>query len=213
MNLNTIEKYRILMKLSAPLDIDKSQRFGKVSWMNHKVSFVQIIWIIMASLTVFAAALPTIDSQADERSVLLLGNESRPPMCFMKDGKPSGLIVDLAEALSKHMHHPVEIGLMNWTKAQDLVLEGQADALLQINPSPERLELYDFSEPLLNSEFMIFTSSNRIGIQSMRHLRGLKVGVEENGLPSLLLKKDPQIIVQIIPDYLQGFKNAEGRCH
>ena len=92
------------------------------------------------------------------------------------------------------MHHPVEIRLMNWAEAQQLVLEGRADALLQINPNPERLKNYDFSDPLLASEFTIFTPAERLGVASMSDLRGLKVGVEEKGLPMLLLQEDPQII-------------------
>ena len=141
-----------------------------------------------------------------ERPALFLANESLPPMNFMKHGKPTGIVIDLAEALSKRMHRPVEIRLMNWTEAQQLVLDGRADALLQIDPNPERRKIYDFSEPLLNTEFTIFTSDERLGVASMRDLHGLKVGVEEKGLPILLLQEDPEIIVKIIPDFIQGFR-------
>ena len=144
--------------------------------------------------------------EAGERPALFLANESLPPMNFMKHGKPTGIVIDLAEALAKRMHRPVEIRLMNWAEAQQLVLDGRADALLQINPNPERLRIYDFSEPLLTSEFTIFTSADRLGVASMRDLRGLKVGVEKQGLPISLLQEDPQIIVEIIPDFIQGFK-------
>jgi diguanylate cyclase (GGDEF)-like protein/PAS domain S-box-containing protein len=127
-------------------------------------------------------------------------------MNFMEHGRPIGIVIDLAKALAERMHQPVEIRLMDWTQAQQLVLEGRADALLQINPSQERLKIYDFSEPLLTSEFTIFTSAKRLGIASMSDLRGLKVGVEKKGLPILLLQKDPQIILEIIPDFVQGFR-------
>jgi PAS domain S-box-containing protein len=144
--------------------------------------------------------------EAGERPALFLANESLPPMNFMKHGEPTGIVIGLAEALAKRMHRPVEIRLMHWAEAQQLVLDGRADALLQINPNPERLRIYDFSEPLLTSEFTIFTSVDRLGIASMRDLRGLKVGVEKQGLPISLLQEDPQIIVEIIPDLIQGFK-------
>ena len=140
---------------------------------------------------------------------MFLGNESLPPMNFMKNGKPSGIVVDLTDALAKRMHRPAEIRLMEWTEAQKLVLEGRADALLQINPNRERLKIYDFSEPLLASEFTIFASAQRMGVASISDLRGLKVGVEQKGLPILLLQKDPQIITKIIPDFVQGFKMLE----
>ena len=140
-----------------------------------------------------------------DRPRVFLGNQSLPPMNSLKDGKPTGIVIDLVAALAARMPYPVEIRLMDWNEAQRLVLAGKADALLQINPNPDRLEIYDFSTPLLTSEFTIFTSAERQGIASLRDLRGLKVGVEKSGLPILLLQKDPQILVEVIPDFLQGF--------
>jgi PAS domain S-box-containing protein len=151
-------------------------------------------------------SMAQVGVEAAVRPALFLGNESLPPMIYMNRGKPTGIVVDLAKALAKRMHQPVEIRLMNWADAQQLVLDGRADALLQINPSPERLKIYDFSEPLLTSEFTIFTSAERSGVTSMRDLRGLKVGVEQGGLPIFLLQEDPKITVEDIPDLSQGFK-------
>jgi PAS domain S-box-containing protein len=146
------------------------------------------------------------------KPVVFLGNQSLPPMNFLKNGKPVGVVIDLAEALAKRMRYPVEIRLMDWGEAQDIVVDGQADALLQINANPERLKIFDFSEPLLASEFSIYTTSRHHGVESMQDLRGLRVGVESKGLPILLLQKDPQIVVEVIPDFVVGFeklKNGE----
>jgi ABC-type amino acid transport substrate-binding protein len=138
-----------------------------------------------------AISAQKVGGEAEERPALFLGNESLPPMNFVKHGKPTGIVVDLAKAVAERMHRPVEIQLMNWTEAQQLVLDGRADALLQIDPNPERLKIYDFSDPLLNTEFTIFTSAKRLGVASISGLRGLKVGVEKKGLPILLLQGDP----------------------
>ncbi len=166
-----------------------------------------IVGALIAWLTVDQAiGSPKVVGAAEKRPALFLANESLPPMNFMKHGKPTGIVVDLVEAMAARMHRPVEIQLMNWTKAQQLVLDGRADALLQMDPNPERLKIYDFSNPLLNTEFTIFTSGERLGVASISNLRGLKVGVEEKGLPILLLQGFPQIIVKIIPDFVQGFR-------
>jgi PAS domain S-box-containing protein len=141
-----------------------------------------------------------------ERPALFLGNDSLPPMNFLQHGKETGIVVDLARALVKRMRRPVEIRLMDWAEAQKLVLDGRADALLQINPNPERMKIYDFSEPLVTSEFTIFTSAERLGISSMDDLHGLKVGVEKQGLPISLLQEDSRIAVEIIPNFIQGFR-------
>jgi PAS domain S-box-containing protein len=146
------------------------------------------------------------------KPVVFLGNQSLPPMNYVKNGKPVGVVIDLVEALAKRMLHPVEIRLMEWGEAQKRVVDGQADALLQINANPDRLKIFDFSEPLLASEFSIFTTSGHHGINAMQDLRGLRVGVEGKGLPILLLQKDPQIIVEVIANFVVGFgklKNGE----
>ncbi len=102
-------------------------------------------------------------------------------------------MVDLVRAAARFMRRPVEIQLMNWARAQQLVMDGKADALIQINPNPERREVLDFSSPLLDSDFAIFTSSDRLGIASLADLRGKKVGVEQQGMPMSLLAPEPQI--------------------
>ena len=143
--------------------------------------------------------------QGRAQPALFLGNKALPPMCFMEHGKPRGIVVDLAEALARKMRRPVKVRLADWAEAQRLVREGRADALLQINPSPERLARYDFSDPLLRSEFMIFTGADRLGVAGLRDLRGLRVGVERKGLPIQLLQANPDIITTPVADLAQGF--------
>jgi len=144
--------------------------------------------------------------------VLFLGNKTLPPMIYLKNEEPIGIVVDLAKALKEHMRRPVRLKYMNWTQAQQMVLEGKADALLQINPSKERKQIYDFSDSLLESEFSIFVSFDREDVYDITSLKGLKVGVEGKGLPINILKQDPLMKVVVIPDVIRGFYLlAEGK--
>ena len=165
-----------------------------------------ILCVIFTWLMVAHATAEPIGRDAGNRPLLFLGNDSLPPMNFLKNGEPRGVVVDLVKAVAKRMHQPVEIRLMDWAEAQQLVLEGAADALFQINSTPERIKLYDFSGHLLHSEFTIFTSTEHSGVSTINDLHGLMVGVEKKGLPIQLLQKDPEIIVEIIPDYSQGLR-------
>ena len=195
------------------------KRFADIFVLTLFVFCAALSWIGLGLPNVFAGAADTQASDLEHlgvrpasdhvnitgKPVVFLGNQSLPPMNYLKDGRPVGIVIDLAEALAQRMHSPVEIRLMDWSEAQKLVVDGRADALLQINANPERLKIFDFSEPLLNSEFSIFTSSRYHGIKSMQDLRGLRVGVEGKGLPILLLQNDPQIIVEVIPNFVVGF--------
>lgn len=155
-------------------------------------------------------------SQAPEKDssdapLLFLGNQALPPMIYKENGEYVGVVVDLAKALKERMERPVVLEYMNWTRAQDLVLRGEADALLQINPSEERREIYDFSDPLLESEFSIFVPSSTEGVYDASGLKGLEVGVEQKGLPMDVLKRYPSIKKVVIPDIPTGLRLlAEG---
>lgn len=138
--------------------------------------------------------------------LLFLGNKNIAPVVYLNGTTPSGVAVDIVHALAKHMPQPVEIKAMDWSEAQALVAGGEADALIQINVTEERKNLFDFSDALLESHFSIFTRADKIGISGISSLHDLRVGVESGGLPRLILGKDAQIPLTIIPDFLEGFK-------
>ncbi|MDO9034228.1 MAG: transporter substrate-binding domain-containing protein, partial [Methanoregula sp.] len=154
------------------------------------------------------AAKPTepLAEASNATTLLFLGNKNIAPVVFLDGTTPTGVAVDIVRALATHMPQPIEIKAMNWSEAQVLVARGDADALIQINPTEERKKVYDFSDPLLESHFSIFTRADRMGISGLSSLRGLRVGVESGGLPQRLLEKDPQVQLIIIPNFTEGFR-------
>jgi PAS domain S-box-containing protein len=161
----------------------------------------------LSALCCLLAGAPLFPQVAG-RPLRFLGNQNIPPVAYNKDGKATGLAVEIALALGKEMSRPVEVICMDWSKAQELVAKGEADALLQINQTEERRKIYDFSEPLLESRFSIFTLKDRVGITGASSLRGLRVGVEKNGLPHKFLQSDASIALQFIPDFVAGFRRV-----
>lgn len=153
---------------------------------------------------------PTI-APVSRGSLLFLGNRNLAPVVYLDGTVPNGLAVDLVRALEPHLSKPIEIRAMDWKQAQAIVASGHADALIQINATPERREIYDFSGPLLESHFAIFVRADQTGISSISSLRRLKVGVEAGGLPQQLLGKDPQIALTVIPSFPEGFRMLNSR--
>ena len=179
----------------------KKTKLGIRFFKNAYIFLIIIFAVTVLSLPAEAAK----ENDSSQSDYLFLGNETLPPMIYMKNGKPVGIIVDLAEAIKSRMSRPVSLKYMNWSQAQQLVLEGKADALLQINSSEERKKIYDFSDSLLESEFSIFISSDREGVYDITSLRGLRVGVEEKGLPIQIAKRDSLIKVVVVADIISGF--------
>ncbi len=160
--------------------------------------------IVIGILTLFTSL-----AQAAKDKLLFLGNKNIAPVVYLENGVPAGVAVDIVHALAKHLPQPVEIKAMDWEEAQKLVARGEADVLIQINPTEERRKLYDFSDTLLESQFSIFTTTDRVGMTGISSLRGLRVGVEAGGLPLQVLERDPRIHITIIPDFLEGFKRLK----
>lgn len=154
---------------------------------------------------------PLLAQEIAERPLLFLGNWNLKPVVYEQDDSPAGLAVELVRALEPKLERHITIVCMDWTMAQEMVASGDADALIQINPTAERMRLYDFSEPFIRSEFTIFTQGDRTDIVGTGSLRGLRVGVEKNGFPDRVLGSDSMINLVAIPDFLTGFKMLSGR--
>ncbi len=161
------------------------------------------LYLFMAFLILFPSS---ISADEKEEKYLFLGNQNIPPMIYIEDSKPVGVVVDLANALAARSGIDIEIQAMNWAEAQSRVLSGKADALLQINQTRDRKEIYDFSEVLLKSDFCIFRRNDHVGIQNIDSLLGSTVGVEESGYPKLLLQRYPQIKMRIVDSWKRGFE-------
>lgn len=163
---------------------------------------------VLAGMLVLTCLLAAKDAGAADAPapLLFLGNKNIAPVVYLDGSAPAGVAVDIVHALAKYISQPIEIRAIDWPEAQALVAKGEADALIQINQTEERKKIYDFSDPLLESHFSVFTSINRIGISGLSSLRGLRVGVEAGGLPKQLVEKDPEITTVIIPNFIEGFK-------
>jgi PAS domain S-box-containing protein len=159
-----------------------------------------------AGVTASTTQLAEQTSTTSAKTLLFLGNQNIAPVVFMEDNAPAGVVVDIARALVPYLSRPMEIRAMDWPTAQTLVAEGKADALMQINQTEERKKIYDFSDPLLESQFSIFTRTDRVDILGLASLHGVKVGVEKGGLPQQTLVVHPEIQLVVISDFLDGFK-------
>lgn len=92
----------------------------------------------------------------EQEPIIFLVNAELIPIAYEENGIAKGVVVDIAKAVEEKIARPIEIIAMDWPEAQTQVLAGQADALLQINQTPERERIFSFSNPLLQSEFVIF---------------------------------------------------------
>ncbi len=188
--------------------VKRAKRMTRQLVFKHAPVLLLIVFalsIILLVQTTTALADTGNNANPDSDPLVFLGNHLLPPMKYLENDQAKGLTVEIVEAMAARMERPVIIDLMDWVEAQQLVLDGEADALIQINATEERELFYDFSEPLLESEFAIFIPAGKPGITTILDLRGFTVAAEAKGFSMLILERDPLIIIKSVPDLLNGF--------
>ncbi|NVK00767.1 MAG: transporter substrate-binding domain-containing protein [Oceanospirillaceae bacterium] len=158
----------------------------------------------LRSLLIAVLLLASVSTQATPKT--FLGNENYAPLLFSVNDEPAGLTVELAEAIFEAGRIDYSIELSDWAEAQNRAKAGEVTGLLQINKSPARLELFDFSEPVLESEFSLFLATDNFEIRDYGDLKQRRVGSEAKGYARAILERDPDINIVTIDTWLHGFE-------
>ncbi len=170
---------------------------------QSKTCIISAIFIL--SIIFFPFSVSAVDEDSGE-ILILLGNEDLAPIVYDDNGEAKGVAVDIAKAIGDRIGYDVMVMTVNWEQAQEMVLDGYADGLLQINPSPERDELYDFSIPLLKSEFSLFVQLGNEALRGIKDLENKRVGVEASGYPETLLQEYEAIDIDKFYNWNTSFK-------
>jgi ABC-type amino acid transport substrate-binding protein len=131
-------------------------KIPKTVSLHPLLRYLFVLLLFCAGL-LFTLAIHAASAEADTGNnaasnlepLVFLGNHRLPPMNYLENDQAKGLVVEIVEAMAARMERPVTIKLMDWAEAQELVLAGEAYALIQIITTEERELLYEFSEPLL----------------------------------------------------------------
>ena len=143
---------------------------------------------------------------AADAPLLFLGNEKLSPYVWNERGQAQGLTVDLARAAAEKAGLAIRVEAVDWTTAQRRVATGEADALVQINPSPERERVYDFSLPLLESRFHLFKLHGKKVVSDIYSLGGKRIGIEPGGFPEQYLRQRDEVVAVVLPNWQAGFE-------
>jgi len=178
-------------------------RSGAQLRFGHTPRFPVLCLIFIA----VAAISPPILG-AETKPLLFLGDQDYPPLTYLENQQPTGMAVDVVKALAGPMKRPVRIELMDWNVAQQKVLNGEADAVLEISSTPERQKLYDFASSTFTHHFGFVVRSRSISVRTVDDLMGKSVGVTSGGFPRKFLETRPGLKLVIIDNYKQGFERV-----
>ena len=163
--------------------------------------------VLRMTLLVVSAVFAGVSGpvEAVRPTLRLVADRDYPPLSYLERGTASGMDVDVARALSARLGRDIRIDVMDWDVAQQTVLRGEADGLLSMSMSPERLALFDFTESTITHDFGIFVRRGNLTIHGAGDLEGKRIGVTPGGFPRRVLEHRPAIDLVFIRNYEDGF--------
>lgn len=143
---------------------------------------------VLTIITLFLIAIYSFSiSYARDRPIIVLaGDDNLPPFEYLdSQGNPKGLVVDIVREISKELGIPIEIRLMEWSKALAFLEKGEVDGCEWMRITESRKKLYDFV-PILES-FSVIVVSKGSQIKNFSYLANKKVACQEKDVSTIIL--------------------------
>ncbi len=126
-----------------------------------------------------APAAPLVPSVPDRASLVVVSDDNYPPYIFRDaEGQLKGILPEQWALWSHKTGIKVDLRAMDWSAAQELMRQGQADVIDTIFRTPERERLYDFTPPYAEIKVPVYVHRNLGGIADVSSLRGFTIGVK-----------------------------------
>jgi len=113
---------------------------------------------------------------AQAETLVVYGGDAFAPSSYLLQGKPAGTLVDILKKVSEKTGDTYEVRLYPWKRAYEYAVRGDG-AILGLSMTPERQELFDFSEPMHYNELqLVVVKGNEFVYTKFEDLKDRSVG-------------------------------------
>jgi polar amino acid transport system substrate-binding protein len=135
-----------------------------------------VFWDALA----LAQAIEPPASVAAAKKIVYCADISAPPLTFFReDGKPTGIEIDLGEAIAQRLGVRAEWRNISFSGIIPALVAQQCDAIMaQLYNKPERRQVIDFVDYMKAGQALVVQKGNPDHIRSLEDLSGRKVAVE-----------------------------------
>jgi diguanylate cyclase (GGDEF)-like protein/PAS domain S-box-containing protein len=145
--------------------------------MWPRIMSLVIITLILLAQPTLAGYTPS--AQAPQ-SIIVVCDDNYPPYIFRgAEGNIQGILVDEWHAWEQRTGITVSLKAMDWEKAQETMLRGEADVIDTLFFNEERAKVYDFSKPYARLDVPVFLHKDLGGLSDPQSLRGFTIGVKK----------------------------------
>ncbi len=173
--------------------------------LNSKTVFFAVI--LLCSL-VFSCKKDDVDEMFSDdislaevlvKTKLVVGvNTYNPPICFYNNkNEITGFDIDVFEEIANIMNIEVEFRPIVPTEVNELINTGAIDCIASgFSYSDERDKTYELTQAYLRNAVVILTLKSK-NINTIKDLKGRKIGGQKDSLGAYLIKNSPEIMSQI----------------
>ena len=129
--------------------------------------------------------------------------------------KENGFLVAITQRAFERAGYAVSITYMPWVRALQMVLNGDAEALLGAYHTPERAQRLLYTEPIGSAELVFFTlKESGIRYQSLEDLRPYRIGTIIGAKYTPEFDAADFLMKEPVSDYAQNLRKLlAGRVH
>jgi PAS domain S-box-containing protein len=151
------------------------------------------LWLLFICLLLycfFPVSGHAKDAETKLQNITVVSDDNYPPYIFRNsNGVIQGILVDEWKLWEKKTGIKVNLIAMDWSKAQEYLLRGNADVIDTIFFTEERAKQYDFTKPYATIDVPVFFHKNLGGIVDIESLQGFTIGVKAGDACIEVLKK------------------------
>jgi ABC-type amino acid transport substrate-binding protein len=109
-------------------------------------------------------------------TVTVMGDDAYPPVAYLENGTPKGILVDILKKVEKITQDTYEVKLFPWKRSYELAARGEG-GILGLSYTEERSKNFDYSRPLYEDNIQIVVlSGHAFSYSTLADLKGKKIG-------------------------------------
>jgi polar amino acid transport system substrate-binding protein len=159
-------------------------------------------FIKAAAASAVAWPLAAHAQQSAMPALRIAHDQSFPPFAEFKDGKSEGLAVDIFRAAAAQSGVDVKFVPVPFEQRQLTLTDGRADAYFPLSITPERLQLFDFTDALVVTGGSIFVRAPSVPPENLAALAGKTLVTPRTGpFAPFIQKTAPAVKLVETTDY------------
>lgn len=172
--------------------------------------------LILLGLVFYGVYMQASTNQSDEeasgdRVISIGGTPTSYPMLYMEGAEVKGSYVDFANAIGEKVGYEIDWELGEWSGILASLQAGRIDSAANFAVTPERKEMYDFTDTVLYSGVGIGVAEGNTDIETFDDLKGKTVNsiVGTNyGKVVEDMDTDNEIMIEPLEDINVAFNNV-----